>query len=205
MSGRLRQNLYVIVVGPGAHLVEIHLNSEVASTTSSLTPEYHHDDRSFTSKPTMTPRGSSSIANIGDAAFDIIVLNNTLDEAFSFLWRAARRRVCADGGANRVYDHLYGDSKPHSSTGNNTRTAADAVNADPDLESPPLGGRFDHTLAALIHLASRHAHAAAVAARATAMDPSVSPKPRRGAVAVIARDTRSGERQRHARIGSCAK
>lgn len=36
----------------------------------------------------------------------LIVLNSDLPKNFKYYWKRAKKRICADGGANRIFDAL---------------------------------------------------------------------------------------------------
>ncbi|KAK3166421.1 hypothetical protein QOZ80_1AG0045610 [Eleusine coracana subsp. coracana] len=63
--------------------------------------------------PTMThssafllPTGSSTPADAAATTYALIVLNQRLPRFAPLLWARARLRLCADGGANRVFDGM---------------------------------------------------------------------------------------------------
>lgn len=51
-------------------------------------------------------RGIGSARSISEAPTAVVVLNYRLPRFTPLLWSQARLRVCADGGANRLYDEL---------------------------------------------------------------------------------------------------
>lgn len=59
-------------------------------------------------------QGDDGAAQSGEGP-DLLILNQPISDfaAFSRLWRHARYRICADGGANRLHDMFSGRQEEH--------------------------------------------------------------------------------------------
>nr|AFK41823.1 unknown [Medicago truncatula] len=80
----------------------------------------------------LPPETSSSSSSSVSLAYALVILNQNLPKFAPLLWDHAHTRVCADGGANRVYDEMP-LFFPHQNPSHvRTRYKPDAIKGDMD-------------------------------------------------------------------------
>ncbi|KAB2015801.1 hypothetical protein ERO13_D08G052500v2 [Gossypium hirsutum] len=94
--------------------------------------------------------------------YALVVLNQTLPRFAPLLWKHAQLRLCADGGANRVFDEMPLLFPEEDASDVRRRYKPDVINGDMDsirkevldfyrsllciLVAGALGGRYDHEM-----------------------------------------------------------
>ncbi|XP_018716804.2 thiamine pyrophosphokinase 1 isoform X2 [Eucalyptus grandis] len=95
-------------------------------------------------------------------AYALVLLNQRLPRFAPLLWQHAQVRMCADGGANRVYDEMPDLFPDEDASAIRNRYKPEAIRGDMDSIRPEvmdfyrtllcilvagaLGGRFDHEI-----------------------------------------------------------
>ncbi|XP_037413848.1 thiamine pyrophosphokinase 3-like isoform X3 [Triticum dicoccoides] len=142
-----------------------------------MEPEPHHPRRAPTAamdppspagaRPAMSHSSafllpSSATPAASADAYAVVVLNQRLPRFAPLLWDRAQVRVCADGGANRVFDGMPELLPGHARDDVRSRYKPDVIKGDMDSVRPEvkeyysnllcilvlgaLGGRFDHEM-----------------------------------------------------------
>uniref|UniRef100_A0ACD5WA12 Uncharacterized protein n=1 Tax=Avena sativa TaxID=4498 RepID=A0ACD5WA12_AVESA len=95
--------------------------------------------------------------------YNLVVLNQHLPRFMPRLWAQAKLRICADGGANRIFDEMSQMTSDQDNESNRNRYIPEIIEGDMDSIRPEvkifyshqlcvlvtgaLGGRFDHEAA----------------------------------------------------------
>nr|TKW14369.1 hypothetical protein SEVIR_5G163400v2 [Setaria viridis]TKW14371.1 hypothetical protein SEVIR_5G163400v2 [Setaria viridis] len=95
--------------------------------------------------------------------YALVVLNQQLPRFMPRLWAQANLRICADGGANRIFDEMFHMTNDEDEKSTRNRYVPEIIEGDMDSIRPEvklfyssqlcvlvtgaLGGRFDHEAA----------------------------------------------------------
>lgn len=111
------------------------------STSPQELPLKRHRNTFLTPRPELGPSTDQLVTNSKEGPLALVVLNTTDDESKALLrqlWSRAALRVCADGGANRLYDSFGANP-----TGDRERYIPDMIVGDLDSLRPEVATFYE--------------------------------------------------------------